>query len=154
MSGQEFSLKYTEDTRRLTVRITPEKILLCVAAMMSQDFLSKKLFNKKLTMQEAIKITKKELENLIIWTYEDRHYYKFDTVPEVRFENKFGTIEKIIGMSLYLFSAAEFIEIKKDDEYEENNEVVIRRKKDNGKYYFTTYSKLITQIEEDKNWNE
>ena len=154
LSGQGFSLNYKKATRRLTARIISEKILLCVAAMMSKDFLAAKLFNKKLTMQEAIKIIKVEMEKLIIWTYEERYYYKFATVPEVHFENKFGTIEKVIGMSLYLFSAAEFIEIKKDEEYEENSEVVIKRKKDNGKYYFTTYSELVTQIEEDKNWNE
>ncbi len=128
--------------------------MLCVAAMMSKDFLAEKLFNKKLTMQEAINIIKEEMGKLIIWTYEEQYYYKFATVPEVHFENKFGTIEKIIGMSLYLFSAAEFIEIRKDEGYEENSEVVIKRKKDNGKYYFTTYSELVKQVEEGKNWNE
>ena len=149
MSGQGFSLYCSKNKRRLTARITSEKILLCVAAMMSKDFLAEKIFNEKLTMQEAINIIKEEMKKLIIWTYEEREYFKFETNPEVHFENKFGTIEKVIGMSLYLFSAAEFIKIKKDDNYEENSKVVIKRKKDNGKYYFTIYSKLLKQIKED-----
>ena len=154
LSGQGFSLYCSKDKRQLTAKITSEKILLCVAAMMSKDFLAEKLFNKKLTMQEAINIIKEEMKKLIIWTYEERKYFKFETNPKVCFKNKFVTIEKVIGMSLYLFSAAEFIEIRKDEGYEENSEVVIKRKKENGKYYFTTYSELVKHVEEDKNWNE
>lgn len=150
MSGQGFSLYCSKDKRQLTAKITSEKILLCVAAMMSKDFLAEKLFNEKLTMQEAINIIKEEMKKLIIWTYEERKYFKFETNPEVCFKDKFVTIEKVIGMSLYLFSAAEFIEIKKDDNYEKNSKVVIKRKKDNGKYYFAIYSELLKQIKEDK----
>ena len=150
LSGQGFSLYCSKDKRQLTAKITSEKILLCVAAMMSKDFLAEKLFNEKLTMQEAINIIKEEMKKLIIWTYEERKYFKFETNPEVCFKNKFVTIEKVIGMSLYLFSAAEFIEIKKDDNYEKNSKVFIKRKKDNGKYYFAIYSELLKQIKEDK----
>ena len=48
---------------------------------------------------------------------------KFDVDPEICFESERGTIQRMIGMTLYLFSAAGFMRIKKGETYNEDKKV-------------------------------
>ncbi|PKZ96353.1 retron St85 family effector protein [Streptococcus parasanguinis] len=149
---EEFGLNFEEV--KLTVRIDPDRVLHYVAAMLSVGEITDKIFGKSMTLESIIEILNKEMNKILISTYEEIKPYKFTDVPEIHYESKKGTIQRMIGMTLYLFSAAGFMRIRKDKTYEEDKKVILEHKgKDkNGKFFFAKYSSLIEVIEEEKIW--
>ncbi|RKV95227.1 MAG: hypothetical protein D8H99_25830 [Streptococcus sp.] len=149
---EEFGLNFEEN--KLTVRIAPDKVLHYVAAMLSVDGIANKIFEKSMTLKCVIKILNEELNKILISTYEEIKPYKFDVDPEICFESERGTIQRMIGMTLYLFSAAGFMRIKKGETYNEDKKVILgqRGKDKNGKFFFTKYSSLIEDIKEEEMW--
>lgn len=149
---EEFGLNFEEG--KLTVRIDPDRVLHYVGAMLSADEIADKIFRKSMTLKSVIEILNKEMNKILISTYEEIKPYKFTDDPEIRFESEKGTIQRMIGMTLYLFSAAGFMRIRKDKTYEEDKKVILEHKgKDkNGKFFFAKYSSLIKVIEEEKIW--
>ena len=149
---EEFGLNFEEV--KLTVRIDPDRVPHYVAAMLSVGEITDKIFGKSMTLESIIEILNKEMNKILISTYEEIKPYKFTDVPEIHYESKKGTIQRMIGMTLYLFSAAGFMRIRKDKTYEEDKKVILEHKgKDkNGKFFFAKYSSLIEVIEEEKIW--
>ena len=122
--------------------------------MLSVGEIADKIFGKSMTLESVIEILNKEMNKILISTYEEIKPYKFTDDPEIHFESEKGTIQRMIGMTLYLFSAAGFMRIRKDKTYKEDKKVIIEHKgKDkNGKFFFAKYSSLIEVIEEEKIW--
>lgn len=147
---KEFVFNFKEN--KLTVKTAPEKVLYCVAAMLSIGEISDKIFSKSMTLESVIDILIKELKQILISTYEEVKGYKFDIDPEVCFESEKGTIKRMIGMTLYLFNAAGFMDIRKNETYSKDKKVTLEKSKDRSNFFFTKYSSLIDVIEEEKIW--
>ena len=149
----EGGIHYLIRNSKLEITAMPRIIMICIACLFNIEDVQKEIFNsdgKKLS--EYINVLKQWLQKILINTVEEKTG-KVICGCSIKAEmNVKGVyISNIIGMSLYLFQAAGFINIKKKNDYQKSGELSITRKmvadKDNKKHFFyEKYSECINTI--------
>ncbi len=120
----------------------PRTLLCCIAALFNIEELLKKVINAESKMlKEYIEDIKQCLFEVFRNSIEEKTGRETDSCSiKVKMNVNGVYIGEIIGMCLYLFQAAGFIEIKKDKNYIDNRKVVIHRKmvvyQDGSKHFF------------------
>lgn len=139
---EEGYIYYKPKAGKLEITLLPRILLICIAAIFNIDQLSEQIFNTEgKELKEYIKDIKKYLLSVFIQTVEEKtgESYKECSVKAKMNVNRVY-ISGIIGMSLYMFQAAEFIEIVKAKDYSDSNKVQITRKmvvyEDKTKHFF------------------
>lgn len=152
---EEGYIHYKRNKQCLEITALPRILLICVAAVFSIDELSKKIFSaEQKELKEYINDIKEFLSKVFKNTIEEKtgeHFEKCSVHARMNVNNVY--ISGIIGMILYLFQAAGFIEIVKAEDYEKSSKVEIRRKMlvyqehDQDKtnhFFYEKYSECIT----------
>lgn len=123
-------IHYKKKNNRLEITLLPRILLNCIIAIFNIDELSKVVFSaRERELKEYIKDIRTFLLEIFIQTIEEKTGEVFEKCSiQVKMNINRVYIAGIIGMSLYLFQAAGFIEIKKAKDYEESNKVKISRK--------------------------
>lgn len=149
----EGCIHYIIRDKNLEVTALPRIIMMCIACLFNIEDVEKVIFNadeKKL--KEYIEILKKCLIELFINTIEEKtgeEICKCTIKAEMNIKDVY--ISNIIGMSLYLFQGAGFINIIKNKDYLNSGKLIITRKmlsgKDNKKHFFyEKYSACINTV--------
>ena len=143
MKKVEFGgIHYQIKGRQLEITILPRTLLCCIAALFNIEELLKKVINAESKMlKEYIEDIKQCLFEVFRNSIEEKTGRETDSCSiKVKMNVNGVYIGEIIGMCLYLFQAAGFIEIKKDKNYIDNRKVVIHRKmvvyQDGSKHFF------------------
>lgn len=133
---------YSKNGTGVEINILPRIFLNCIAAIFNIDEVSRQVFNvREKTLKDYIDVIKEQILEIFISTIEEKTGGEFKNCS-IFFEMNIKRvyISEIIGMSLYLFQAARFIEVLKADDYMETNRVTITRKmvtyKDGTKHFF------------------
>ena len=123
-------IHYKKRDTILEITLLPRVLLNCVAAILNISELSKKIFNaEERKLKEYIEDIKKYLLEVFIQTIEEKTGDDFKSCSiNPKMNTKRIYISGIIGMILYLFQAAGFIDIVKAEDYMESNKVKITRK--------------------------
>lgn len=123
-------IHYYVNGRRLEITVLPRVLLCCIAATFNINELSALIFNADAKeLKEYIDDIKQYLLKLFINSIEEKTGMEIDSCSIIAQMNVNKVyIAEIIGMCLYLFQAADFINIVKDDEYDQNGKVQITRK--------------------------
>lgn len=144
---------YKKRNNTLEITLLPRILLDCIVAIFNINELSKKIFTSEgREMKEYIKDIKNCLNEVFIQTIEEKtgeHFEKCSIQAKMNIRRMH--ISGIIGMSLYLFQAAGFIDILKMEDYMESNKVRITRKMitypDGNKHFFyDKYSECIGRV--------
>lgn len=144
-----FAIKDTE----LQITALPRVLMMCVACLFNIKEVEKKVFNndgKKLN--EYINNLKECLSLLFINTIEEKTGKKICKCSIKAEMNVKGVyISHVLGMSLYLFQAAGFINIIKDKDYLNTGKLSITRKMLSGNdgkthFFYEKYSQCIATI--------
>ena len=121
---------YNIKKQRLEVTILPRVLLLCIASIFNIEELEKSIFSAgQKTLKEYIEDIRDCLLQVFINSIEEEtgaDINKCSIIAKMNVSRVY--ISEIIGMCLYLFQAAEFIEIKKDKDFSSNKKVSITRK--------------------------
>lgn len=129
------------DGKKLEIKILPRVLLCCIASILNIKEVSKNIFNKSKEMKVYISEMKEFLQKIFMNTIGEKTGADIRECSIMAYWNINGVyIGQIIGMSLYLFQAADFIKIKKDESYIDNHEVKISRvilKKPDGTNFFS-----------------
>lgn len=139
---QEGYIHYQIKDKKLEIRVLPRVLIFCIATVFNIEELAKKIFSApKKELKEYIEDIKQCLLKTFINTIEEKTGEEIELCSiNAQMNIKRVYIAGIIGMCLYLFQAADFIQIKKDDKYEENSKVEITRKmlscKDGTSHFF------------------
>lgn len=112
------------------VIILPRTLLLCIASVFNIDELEKRIFcAEKRTLNEYIEDIRDFLLQVFINSIEEETGADINKCSiNAKMNVNRVYISEIIGMCLYLFQAAEFIQIIKDIDYSNNQKVTITRK--------------------------
>ena len=143
-------IHYRNKNDILEITLLPRVLINCVAAIFNIEEVSKTIFSgKPKELKEYINYIKCYLSNVFIQTVEEITGDSFKSCSiHVKMNIKDVYISGVIGMILYLFQAAGFISILKDD-YIKTNKVKITRKmiayNDGTKHFF--YEKYKDYIE-------
>lgn len=126
----EGMIHYSVKDGRLEIKALPRIIMLCIATIFNVDEFEGEIFSAGYKqMKEYIEIVKKCLQQVFINTIEEKtgkEIYSCTITPSMNVGGVY--ISGVIGMCLYLFQAAEFIQIVKADDYKESSNVEITRK--------------------------
>lgn len=139
---------------RLEIRILPRVLLCCIASILNIKEVSNKVFNKSKEMKVYISEIKDCLQEVFMNTIGEKTGVKTQECSIMAHWNVNGVyIWQIVGMSLYLFQAAGFIEIKKDRMYSDNHRVTICRsvlQKEDGTnfFFYKKYAQCIGTVTE------
>lgn len=121
---------YTVKNNRLEITVLPRILLCCIAAIFNIEEFSKRIFNADgKELKEYIADIKECLLQVFINSIEEKtgaDIKSCSVIPKMNVSRVY--ISEIIGMCLYLFQAAGFIQIIKDHDYNDNNKVQITRK--------------------------
>jgi len=138
----EGGIHYLIKDKDLEITAMPRIFMMCIACLFNIEDVKKEIFNsdgKKLS--EYINILKQWLQKLLINTIEEKtgkEICKCSIKAEMNVKGVY--ISNIIGMSLYLFQAAGFINIIKKNDYQDSGKLFITRKmvmdKDNKTHFF------------------
>lgn len=149
----EGCIHYLIRDSKLEITAIPRIIMMCIACLFNIEDVQKEMFDsdgKKLG--EFINILKKWLQLVLINTIEEKTGTEIcECSIKAEMNVKGVYISNIIGLSLYLFQAAGFIDIIKQKDYQKTGKLSIKRKmvtdKDNKKHFFyEKYSKCINTI--------
>ncbi|MDE7186823.1 MAG: hypothetical protein K2O13_04870, partial [Lachnospiraceae bacterium] len=123
-------IHYAVKNDRLEITVLPRVLLCCIAAVFNIDELSKKVFNADgKELREYIADIKECLFRVFINSIEEKTGADIKSCSvNAKMNVSRVYIAGIIGMCLYLFQAADFIQIIKDHDYYNNNKVQITRK--------------------------
>lgn len=126
----EGMIHYSVIDGRLEITALPRIIMLCIATIFNVDEFEDEIFNAGYKqMKEYIAIVKKHLQQVFINTIVEETGKEIYSCSITSRMNVGGVyISGVIGMCLYLFQAAEFIQIVKDEDYKESGKVEITRK--------------------------
>lgn len=123
-------IHYSVKNGKLVITALPRIIMLCIATIFNVDVFEAKIFNSEYKqMKEYIKVIKNCLQQVFINTIEEKTgktIYSCSITPRMNVGGVY--ISGVIGMCLYLFQAAEFIQIEKSNDYKESGNVKITRK--------------------------
>lgn len=143
-------IHYCIKQQDLYIKALPRIFLCCIAAILNINDCAKEIFNaEKKELKEYINIIKQWLQIIFINTIEEKTGFIIKNCSVTAQVNIKGVyISEIIGMCLYLFQAAEFIEIVKDNDYQLNNKVEIKRKMivypdGSNHFFYEKYKKCI-----------
>lgn len=135
-------IHYKKKKDTLEITLLPRVLLNCIAAVLNIDVLSKKIFNSgEKKLKEYIEDIKQCLLEIFTQTIEEKtgENYKQCSIS-VKMNVNQVYISGMIGMSLYLFQAARFIDIVKAEDYMESDKVKINKKmviyNDGTKHFF------------------
>ena len=148
---KEGLIHYKKKNTTLEITLLPRVLLNCIAAILNISELSKKIFSaEEKEMKEYIEDIKDCLFEVFIQTIGEKTGENFERCSiHAKMNIKRVYISGIIGMCLYLFQAAGFIDIVKAEDYVESNKVGITRKMvtyhDGTKHFF--YEKYSGCIE-------
>mgnify|MGYP001860454621 FL=1 len=144
-------IHYKKNETNLEITLLPRILLNCIAAVFNINEVSKTIFNAgKRELKEYIADIKNYLFKVFIHTIEEKTEENFEQCSiHAKMNVNSVYISGIIGMSLYLFQAAGFIDIIKAEDYMDSNRVEITRKmvtyQDGTKHFF--YDKYSNCIE-------
>lgn len=126
----EGMIRYSVKDGKLVITALPRIIMLCIATIFNVDEFETKIFNAECKqMKEYIEVIKNCLQQVFINTIEEetgKGIYSCSVTPRMNVGRVY--ISGVIGMCLYLFQAAEFIQIEKANDYKESGNVKITRK--------------------------
>ena len=150
---EEGFIHYKKRNSTLEITLLPRVFLNCVASIFNIDELSKKVFSSEgKRIKDYIEDIKMCLNEVFIQTISEKTGEDFKQCSvQVKMNVKRVYISSIIGMCLYLFQAAGFIEILKTEDYVESNKVKIARKMvlyhDGSKqFFYSKYAGCIGQV--------
>ena len=127
---EQGEIYYKIKGEKLEIVIKPRVLLTCIAALFNIDEVEKDVFSgDSKSLGEYIQGIKTHMERLFINTIEEKSGAEISScsiIPKLNVKEVY--IGKIIGMCLYLFQAANFIEIKKDKDYPITKKVSMSRK--------------------------
>lgn len=148
---------YKIEGSNLNILIEPRTLMVCVGALLSCKYYSDMFFEKKgKTIIDIEKTIVEWLKEVFINSINENKKEEVDNCKiKIAASISEMTVNRVIGMVLYLFSAAKFIEIKKDKDYVTSRFVIMKRKFycDNTKknrLYFEKYARLIDEIVEEQ----
>ncbi|MBQ3559447.1 MAG: hypothetical protein IJA07_08055 [Agathobacter sp.] len=127
---EEGYIKYKIGNSELVITANVKSLMLCISAIFSVKEFQEEFFSS--TPHELngyISILKKWLMQIFINTIEEftgANISSCKIIPNINIKDVYTT--QVIGMILYLFQAAGFIEIKKTTDYEADKQVLIVRK--------------------------
>lgn len=121
---------YKKKSPVLEITLLPRVLLNCVAAVFNIHELSKKIFGaEEHELKEYIEDIENCLLNVFIQTIEEKTGRDFEKCSiHIKMNMNRVYISGMIGMIMYLFQAAGFIDIRKSEDYMQNNKVKIIRK--------------------------
>lgn len=126
----EGQIHYKVINGELSITALPRIIMICVASVLNIDNIQKSIFNSKSKeLREYIQIIKNAMEEVFINTVEEmlgKQIRGCSIKAKMNINSVY--ISQIIGMSLYLFQAAGFIIIIKDEDYADTRKLCINRK--------------------------
>lgn len=127
---KEGFIHYKKQNTTLEITLLPRILLNCIAAIFNISELSKRIFNaEEKELKEYIEDIKECLFEVFIQTIEEKTGENFERCSiHAKMNIKRVYISGIIGMCLYLFQAAGFINIVKAKDYAESKMVMITRK--------------------------
>ena len=147
---KEGFIHYKKKNNTLEITLLPRILLNCIGALFNIKEFSKKIFNaEEKELKDYIEQIRKCLYQVFIQTVEEMtgETFKYCSI-RAQMNVKCVYISGMIGMCLYLFQAAEFINIVKADDYTVSNKVKITRKmvtyQDGTEHYF--YDKYVDCI--------
>ncbi len=131
------------EVRKGNLKITalPRLLLCCIASVFNIREIYQEIFNRTKEMKEYIRVIKEALQEIFMNTIMEK---TGETIKECSIKVCWNIesvyIGQLIGMSLYLFQAAGFMTINKDELYLENHKVTINRtvlqNKDGTNFFF------------------
>ena len=146
-------IHYKKRNSTLEITLLPRVLLNCVASVFNIDELSRKIFScEGKRVKDYIEDIKNCLNEVFIQTISEKSGEDFKQCSiQVKMNIKRVYISGIIGMCLYLFHAAGFIESIKMEDYLESNKVKITRKMviyhDGSKqFFYNKYAGCIGQV--------
>lgn len=139
---KEGFIHYKKKNNTLEITLLPRVLLNCIVAIFNIKEFSKKIFNtEEKELKAYIEEIRECLYQIFIQTIQEKTGETFDHCSinaQMNIKNVY--ISGMIGMCLYLFQAAGFIDIVKADDYLESNKVKIARKmvtcQDGTKHFF------------------
>lgn len=135
-------IHYQIKKKHLEITLLPRVLLCCIASLFNIEELFQKVINAEdKTLKDYIEDIKQCLFEIFMNTVEEKTGLQTESCSIKARMNVNGVyIGEIIGMCLYLFQAAGFIEIEKDKNYVNNGKVIIHRKmivyKDGSNHFF------------------
>lgn len=145
-------IHYKKNKTTLVITLLPRVLLNCIAAIFNIDELSKEIFSsEKKTLKDYIEEIKKCLCDVFIETISEKTGEDFEQCSiQLEMNIKRVYISSIIGMCLYLFQAAGFINIHKTENYIESKNVKITRRvvtdsDGNKQFFYSKYAKCINR---------
>ena len=123
-------IHYKKNKNMLLITLVPRVLSSCIATIFNINELSRKVFNtEERELKEYIKDIKECLLKVFIQTIEEKTGDDFESCRiNIEMNASRVYISGVIGMILYLFQAAGFIEIVKAEDYVESNKVKIKKK--------------------------
>lgn len=146
----DIHFNFTKDKKDLHITLTPRVLMICIAALFNIDEVSRGIFSSEgKPLKDYINYIADWLKIVFINTIEEKCGEIYNTCSIHLSMRVTGIyLATVIGMCMYLFQAAGFIKIRKEQNYGENGYVTISRKmvqnKDGTKQFF--YKKYETGI--------
>lgn len=147
---QEGYIHYGKKGKELQITLTPRILAICIAALFNIDEISKEIFNTEgKPLREYVNIIAKWLRIIFVNTMEEKNGDIYSECSIHLLMHVTGVyLTKVIGMCLYLFQAAGFVDIKKEPEYVKNGCVVLSRKMlmnedGTGSFFYKKYKECI-----------
>lgn len=125
----------------LRIIALPRLLLCCIASIFNIREVYREIFNRAKEMKDYIREIKEVLQEIFTTTIvEETGELVKECTIKVHWNVENVYIGQLIGMSLYLFQAAGFMTIKKDELYDKNHKVTMNRavlqKKDGTNFFF------------------
>lgn len=120
----------TRDKKELHITLKPRVLMLCIAALFNIDEVSREIFSSEgKLLKDYINYIADWLKKVFINTIEEKCGGIYNTCSIHLSMRVTGVyLSTVVGMCMYLFQAAGFIKIRKDQNYGENGYVTISRK--------------------------
>lgn len=147
------TIRYETHDKELTIYATPRVLMICLAAVFNIDEVEKQVINAKAkTLSEYVNILVLALQEVFSNTIMEKTGKDLLSCSIKGEMNVKGVyIAGIVGMCMYLFQAAEFIEIQKESDYLESGRVTIKRKmvrdeSDTPIFFYKKYKNCVGEV--------